>query len=81
MSRALRLDECDVQKAGFSCFYTVTGCLLKLLGYHEHCVYSERVCYHPNPGLAILPGPGFPTPGKPGLGNNAFLAKVGNNGQ
>ena len=32
-------------------------------------------------GLAILPGPGFPTPGKPGLGNNAFLAKVGNNGQ
>ena len=33
------------------------------------------------PGLAILPGPGFPTPGKPGLGNIAFLAKVGNNGQ
>ena len=23
-------------------------------------------------GLAKLPGPGFPTPGKPGLGNNAF---------
>ena len=32
-------------------------------------------------GLAILPGPGFPTRGKPGLGNNAFLVKVGNNGQ
>ena len=32
-------------------------------------------------GLAILPGPGFPTPGKTGLGNNAFLTKVGNNGQ
>ena len=34
-----------------------------------------------NPGLAILPGPGFPTPGKTGLGNNAFLTEVGNNGQ
>ena len=33
------------------------------------------------PGLAILPSPGFPTPEKPGLGNNALLAKVGNNGQ
>ena len=32
-------------------------------------------------GLAILPGPGFPTPGNPGLGNNDFFAKVGNNGQ
>ena len=32
-------------------------------------------------GLAILHGPGFPTPGEPGLGNNAFLVKVGNNGQ
>ena len=30
-------------------------------------------------GLSILPGPGFPTPEKPGLGNNAFLTKVGNN--
>ena len=42
------LDECDVQKAGFSCFQTVTDCLLKLVGYPEHCVYSERVCYRPN---------------------------------
>ena len=48
MSRTLRLDECAVQKAGFSCFYPVTDCLLKLLGYPEHCVYSERVCYRPN---------------------------------
>ena len=48
MSRTLRLDECAVQKAGFLCFYTVTDCLLKLLGYPEHCVYSERVCYRPN---------------------------------
>ena len=30
---------------------------------------------------ALLPSPGFPGLGKPGLGNNAFLAKVGNNGQ
>ena len=48
MSRTLNLDECAVQKAGFSCFQTVTDCLLKLLGYPEHCVYSERLCYRPN---------------------------------
>ena len=51
MSRTLGLDECDVQKAGFSCFKTVADCLLKLLGYPERCVYShdsERVCYLPN---------------------------------
>ena len=44
MSRTLRLDECAVQKAGFS----VTDCLFKRLGYPEPCVYSERVCYRPN---------------------------------
>ena len=48
MSRTLNLDECDVQKAEFSCFKTVADCLLKLLGYPEHCVYSERVCYRSN---------------------------------
>ena len=46
--RTLRLDECDVQKAGFSCFWPVTDCLLKLLGYPQHCVYSERMCYRSN---------------------------------
>ena len=45
LSRTLRLDECAAQKAGFSCFQTVTDSLLKRLGYPEHCVYSERVCY------------------------------------
>ena len=48
VSRTLRLDECVVQKEWFSCFYTVTDCSLKLLGYPEHCVYSERVRYRPN---------------------------------
>ena len=48
VSRTLILDECAVQKAGFSCVYTATDCLLKLLGYPEHCVYSERVWYRPN---------------------------------
>ena len=29
-------------------FLTVTDSLLKLFGYLEHCVYSERMCYCPN---------------------------------
>ena len=48
MFRTLVLDECAAQKRGFSCFLTVSDRLLKLLGYPEHCVYSERVCYCPN---------------------------------
>ena len=35
-------------KRKFSCFFTVTDSLLKLFGYLEHCVYSERMCYYPN---------------------------------
>ena len=39
---------CCAEKRGFPCFLTVTDSLLKLLGYPEHYVYSERVCYCPN---------------------------------
>ena len=49
VSRTLDLDECAAQKRGFSCFQTVTDrLLLKLLGYPEHFVYSERLCYCSN---------------------------------
>ena len=34
--------------------------------------YQSKSLPGPLAGLAILPGPGFPTPGKPGLANNAF---------
>ena len=34
----------DLYRVGTS----VTDSLLKRLGYHEHCVYSERICYCPN---------------------------------
>ena len=46
MSQTLHLDECAVQKSGFSCFLDsdMYRLLAKLLGYPEHCVYLERVC-------------------------------------
>ena len=47
VSRTLGLDECAVQKIGLSCL-TGTYSLLKRLGYPEHFVYSEKVCYCPN---------------------------------
>ena len=78
------------------CMFVSHGRPLRECSIKQAVLYGllRTVCMHPtlfirslhwkpavHSRLAILPSPGFPTPGKPGLGNNVFLAKVGNNGQ
>ena len=57
-------------------------CLAAIIDTNMHNINNKKfltlmVCLVA--GLAISPDPGFPVVGKPGLGNNVFLAQVGNN--